>query len=56
MTVCHYQIKRSKRVQIIKLNTNYQIKRGNRGKFPGGGGRSQSLESMIQALDDSAPA
>ena len=28
----------------------------NRGKFPGGGGRSQSLESMIQALDDSAPA
>ncbi len=29
-------------------------KKCNRGKFPGGGGRSQSLESMIEALDDSA--
>ena len=31
MTVCHYQIKRIKRVQIIKLDTSYQIKR--RGKL-----------------------
>ncbi len=27
MTVCHYQIKRSKRTQIIKLDARYQIKR-----------------------------
>jgi hypothetical protein len=27
MTVCHYQIKRAKRVEIIELNTRYQIKR-----------------------------
>ncbi|KAF0208349.1 MAG: hypothetical protein FD139_3598 [Methylocystaceae bacterium] len=26
MTVCHYQIKRSKRVQIIKLDARYQIR------------------------------
>jgi len=27
MTVCHYQIKRSNRAQIIELDTRYQIKR-----------------------------
>jgi hypothetical protein len=27
MTVCHHQIKRSKRVQIITLGTRYRIKR-----------------------------
>jgi hypothetical protein len=26
MTVCHYQLKRSKRFQIIKLGTRYRIK------------------------------
>ena len=27
MTICHYQIKRSKRVPIIELDTRYQIMR-----------------------------
>ncbi|KAF0136012.1 MAG: hypothetical protein FD148_396 [Methylocystaceae bacterium] len=27
MTVCHYQIECSKRIQIIKLNACYQIER-----------------------------
>jgi len=46
--------------EIVRQHFNIfnwlRLHKSNRGKFPGGGGRSQSLESMIQALDDSAPA
>ena len=44
-----------KMAQILCIYKEVEILEGNRGKFPGGRG-SQGLESVIQAMNDSAAA
>ncbi|MGO8847178.1 MAG: hypothetical protein ACLQFI_17965 [Methylocella sp.] len=41
--------------EILRENKELKSMSGNRGKFPGGRG-SQRLESVIQAMNDSAAA